>query len=92
MGCYPVHQATTYSEDLGTDVQPCATRARYPGSRKSGREGAGTAQADAIRGPRRRSNCGSGRDNPGRTAALRRSNIFLQAAGHIVTIAGSSGR
>ena len=34
-------------EDLGTGVQPCATRARYPvhRSRKSGGEGVGTAQA-----------------------------------------------
>src|ERR1039457_675265 len=47
MACYPVHQATMHGEDLGTGGQPCATRARYPvhRPRKSGGEGAGTAQA-----------------------------------------------
>ena len=47
MAYYPVHQTAMPGEDLGTGVQPCATRARYPvhRSRKSGGEGVGTAQA-----------------------------------------------
>ena len=45
MAYYPVHQATTHGEDLGTGGQQCATRTRYPvhRARKSG--GEGTAQA-----------------------------------------------
>jgi hypothetical protein len=30
MAYYPVHQTTIPGEHLGTSVQPCATRARYP--------------------------------------------------------------
>ena len=30
MAGYPVHQATMHGEDLGTGVQPNATRTRYP--------------------------------------------------------------
>jgi hypothetical protein len=45
MAYYPVHQATMHGEELGTGVQPCSTRTRYPvhRSRKSGCEC--TAQA-----------------------------------------------
>ena len=94
MAYYPVHQTAMPGEDLGTGMQPCATRARYPvdRSRKIGGEGSGTAQADAIHGPRRGSDYRPDRDNPRRTPALRRSNISPQEAGHMVTIAGSSGR
>ena len=47
MAYYPVHQATTHGEDLGTGMQLCATRTRYPAHRpgKSGGEAEGTAQA-----------------------------------------------
>jgi len=48
---------------------------------------------DAIHSPKAPSNCGPSSDNPRRTATLRQSkHVPLQAAGHLVTIAGCSGR
>jgi hypothetical protein len=47
MAYYPVHQAAIHGEALGTCVEPCATRTRYPvhRPRKSGGEDAGTGKA-----------------------------------------------
>src|SRR5690349_11581281 len=47
MAYYPVHQTPMRGQDLGTGVQPCATRARYRVHRvgENGGEGADTAPA-----------------------------------------------
>ena len=94
MAYYPAHQATMHGENLGTGMQPCATRTRYPVQRsaKSGGEAWASRKPDTIHGPSR-SNCRPDRGNPRRTAVLRRSNIYpLQSRGHMVTIVAVLGR
>jgi hypothetical protein len=73
MAYYPAHHTTMPGEHLGMGVQPCATRARYPvhRPRKSGGEGAGTAQVAAARGVR----LPSVMAGTGRSCSLRRGPV-----------------